>query len=327
MNNDIFLIILLVTILIISGCKQVIEEEAEPIKIGMNVWPGYAHAIIAAERGFFKEDGLNVDINVVKEYSDNVQLFEDENLDGIFEVYTDAITQAAKGIPLKVVYVSDFSSGGDVVISKPEIRTVADLKGKIISVEEFNGFSHIFVLELLRKSGLQESDVTLVELLAHEVANALESGTIDAGHTWEPTQSEAIAKGNRLLATSADTPGIITDVLVFRKEFVEKRPNDVKKIVKNLFKALEFLDTDENAAFAIMAEGTGVTPGSLKEGILGVKHLNLQENKQAFTQSEGTTSLYTSGKFISDFFVENGVISKPVNVGDILAPEIVNNLE
>jgi len=324
-KNILLFIPLVIGILVLSGCAQVAEEK-EPITLVLNVWPGFSHAIIAKERGFFEEEGLDVNLIILKDYSESINLFFEGKNDAIFEVYTDTIKQAADGLPLKVVYVADYSNGGDVIVSKPEIKTVADLKGKRVGIDGFNGFSHLFVNELLRRNGLQESDVKLLEVSGMDVADALESDKIDAGHTWEPVKTEAIANGNRLLASSEDTPGIITDVLVFRKEFVEKRPEDVKKIVKSLFKALEYMETDENAAFAIMSEGTGTTPGSLKEGLSGIKLVDFEGNKIAFSKSEETTSLYKSGEVISAFFVEKNIIEKPIDLETLIAPGFIEDL-
>ena len=117
-----------------SGITQ--ETPQKEINIIMNVWAGYIHATIADERGFFKDSGVPVNLKIVKEYPDMITLFLDGKYDGFFGVYSDVILINYQGIPLKVVYVTDYSSGADVIISQPQIRTVADLKGKTISIEE-----------------------------------------------------------------------------------------------------------------------------------------------------------------------------------------------
>ena len=301
--------------------------QQEPIKITMHLWPGYYHSFIAQERGFFQDEGVNVELVINENIDDSLQYFKEGKADAAFGLQSDAMLLAAQGIDLQIVYVADFSNGGDVIVSKLDIKTIADLKGKTIGVDKLNGFNHIFLVELLRLSELKESDVTIVPIIASEVPDALDDGRIDAGQTWEPYESEAVAKGYRLLATSADAPGIITDVLMFDKEFVEQRPEDVKKILKSLFRALEFRDEDLTTSYAIMSEATGVSPGSLKRTIQGNIFPNLEENKEAFTRSEQPTSLYKSGEFISNFFVEKGVIDNPINLEDILATEIIKDLE
>ena len=111
-----------------------------------------------------------------------------------------------------------------------------------------------------------------------------------------------------------------TDVIVRRKE-------DVRAVVKALFKALEFRTTNESLSYAIMSEATGVHPGALRDVIQGGNIFpNLEENKQAFINSDRPTSLYKSGRFISDFFIRHEVIDNPINLEEIHAPGIANEL-
>ena len=298
-----------------------------PIRITMHLWPGYAHIYIAQEKGFFKEEGIEVELNLIEGVDDNIKHFREGTADAAFGLQSEAMLLAAQGVPTRIVYIVDFSNGGDVIISKLNIRTVSALKGKRVSVDKLNGFNHIFLVELLRLNGLSETDVTVVPLLASKVPEALDEGRIDAGQTWEPYQSQAIAKGYRLLASTRDAPGIVTDVLMFRSEFVEKRPEDIRKIVKCLFRALRFRARNENEAYAIMSKAYNIPPGSLKRTIQGNIFPDLDANIRAFEKTEEPTSLYWSGRIISDFFLKKGVIEKPVDLGNLHAPEIVRGLK
>ena len=76
-----------------------------------------------------------------------------------------------------------------------------------------------------------------------------------------------------------------------------------------------------------MSEATGVPPGALRDTIqAGNIFPDLEENKQAFVRSEQPTSLFKSGKFISDFFLNHKVIDNPIDLGAVNAPESVNGL-
>jgi NitT/TauT family transport system substrate-binding protein len=56
-----FIIGLSVCILALTGCESK-PAQKEPIKISINVWPGYAHAYIAQEKGFFKKNNVEVEL-------------------------------------------------------------------------------------------------------------------------------------------------------------------------------------------------------------------------------------------------------------------------
>ena len=293
----------------------------------MNLWPGFVHTYIAEEKGFFKEEGVEVELTLIEGIDDNLKHFQEGKADLAFGPQSDAMLLAARGVPLKIVNVVDFSNGGDVIISRLDIKTVSGLKGKKVSVDKLNSFNHIFLVELLRLNGLAESDVTIVPLSASKVPEALDKGTIDAGQTWEPYQSQAMAKGHRLLASTRDAPGIVTDVLMVRSDVLEKRTEDVRKIVKCLLRALQFRATDETEAYAIMSQAYNIPAGSLKRTIQGNIFPDLDANIRAFENSGEPTSLFRTGKIISDFFLKKGVISQDIDLDKIHAPEIVKGLK
>ena len=314
------------SIFVSSDIYQPISQD-NSVKITMHKWPGYFHSFIAEEKRFFAEEGVNVELQLIENIDDNLQVFKDGKADAAFGLQSDAMLLAAEGVELKIVYITDFSNGGDVIVSKLDIKTIADLKGKTISVDKLNGFNHIFLVELLRINGLSESDVTVVPLIASEVPEALKDGRIDAGQTWEPYESQAIDDGYRKLASSAEVPGIITDVLMFHSKFVEERPDDVKKIIRAMDRALKYRNVDYIGSYGIMTAATGIPPSDLKRSIGGNIFPDLEENKESFTESEKLTSLYSSGRIISDFFLEKGVIEEPINLKDLLATEIIMELE
>lgn len=169
MKKTCFVIRFFLILLIVAACS---EKSSEPIKISMHLWPGYAHSFIAQERGFFEAEGVNVELKLVEGIQDNLELFINRKVDAAFGLQSDAMRLAAIGLHLKVVYLPDFSSGGDVIVSQQAIKTVADLKGKKIGVEGLNNFNHIFVVNLLKNNGLTESDVIIVPVPAPEVINA-----------------------------------------------------------------------------------------------------------------------------------------------------------
>lgn len=326
MKKEFLFVLLLVSILVIAGCTQVVEEK-EPIKLTMHLWPGYVHSYIAQEKGFFEEEGVEVELIINEGIQDNINFFLNQRADLAFGLQSDAMKLAGNGFDLKIVYVADFSNGGDVIISQTNINSIEDLKGKKISVDSLNSFNHIFVLELLRLNGMTEDDVEIVPVLASDVPEVLESGQIDAGQTWEPYQGQAIEKGFRLLASTADAPGIVTDVLMARTDVVEERPDEVRAIVKALLRALVFRETNQVEAYAIMSEAFNIPAGNLKGTIEGNIFPDLEGNKKSFTESDDPESLYKSGQFISDFFVRKGLLKDPINLDELLAPEIVNGIE
>jgi NitT/TauT family transport system substrate-binding protein len=325
MKKVIFLLLLAVAIFTVAGCSKR-PEAKPPIKIALNVWPGDAHAFIAQVKGFFKKKGVEVQLILHKEYIESQQSYINGVVDGIFEVYADTLFHNAEGILTKVVYVSAFPDTSDVIIGKPEFNSLADLKGKKLGIEGINTFSHIFVLKALEKEGLKESDVQFEIVPAQDVLNALEKGTIDAGHTWDPTKDRALQKGYKIFSKMGDIPGIVTEVLAFNAKIVKERPEDIQAIVKSILEARVFLYAHQEEAIKIMAKNEDMSEAEMQEGVSGVHHPDLKENLMAMQRSTDTTSLYGSGAIICEFYLNRGQFSCLPDLDKIIEPRFVEEL-
>ena len=123
------------------------EESKTPIKIAINEWPGYAHAFLAQEKGFFEKNGVVVELVFDRDYTASQQRYIDGEVDGVFEVLPDTMFRNTQGLPSKVVYLMDYSETGDVIVAS--VNSIEELKGLTIGVEGINTFSHIFVLKTI----------------------------------------------------------------------------------------------------------------------------------------------------------------------------------
>ncbi|MFK5969413.1 MAG: ABC transporter substrate-binding protein, partial [Candidatus Marithrix sp.] len=303
-----FSILVIIVLLSFLFFQHQSTPETQPLKIGINVWPGYAHAFIAQEKGFFNKHGVAVELILKPEISEINQLYNKNELDGLFNVFTDIIMLNANGIPTRVVYISDYSDTGDVIIGRSEFNSIQDLKGKTVSFEGVGTFSQMLVASLLQKANIQEGEFKTVNLPAHDVLNALELGTIDAGHTWEPTTSQLIAKGYKVLAKAGDIPGIIADILAFHADVIKNRPQEVQAVVKAMLEAEKFIISNLDEALDIMAKKENMSKAEMQAGIEGVHFLNQTENRDAMQSEQG--SLFKSGKKAADFYLKNGQLFK-----------------
>jgi len=325
MRSVITFITILTALCIASGCSKV--EEKRPIKISINVWPGYAHAFIAQKKGFFKNNNVDVELVLKEDISEAKELFERGEVDGLFNVFTDIIMINSQGIWTKVVYIADYSDTGDVIIGGPQFNSLADLKGKRVSFEGINSFSHMFVLRALDEVGIREYDVQFENIHAMDVLSALEERRIDAGHTWEPITTQALERGYKILAKAGDIPGIIIDVLAFREKVIRERPDEIQAIVKSVLEARDFIYSNRKEALEIMSESEGIPMKELEEGVRGVHFPDLEETTQAMKKSEQAASLHNSGEIILDFFVKRGQLSERLDLGKIIEPRFLINVQ
>lgn len=318
--------LLCITCLLVLSCSKKAESN-RPIKIALNTWSGYAHAYIARENGYFTKNGVQVELVFEKDYQASRKHYANGEVDGIFEVFSDAIMDFSEGIPSCVVYVADYSIHSDVILGKAELKDLSDLKGKKIGIDSLNTFSNIFVIQALENAGIKEQDVYIEVVPAQDVSSALDKGIIDAGHTWGPAKSEAIKRGYKVLADAQYMKGIIVDVLVFNDSVINKRPKEIKAVIKSLFEARDFLQNNRQEALQIISESEGINSLDAEEDLQGIIQPDVKENIMMMQKSDQTPSLFASGMIIINFYMNRGQLSEAPVLDKLIMPKFVEELE
>jgi len=200
------------------------------------------------------------------------------------------------------------------------LNHLSELRGKTLSFEGFNTFSHLFVVMMLEQAGIHEGEFKAVNLESTQVLTALKSGEIDAGHIYEPYSSRAIAQGFKILAKAGDIPNIITDVLILQAEVVKNHPQAVQGVVNALVEARNWLETHPKEAFTLMARAAGTSIAEMETGFKTLHALNLTDNLEAFKPG-GT--LFTIGQRSIDFYEQKGQLRQKVSLKEIINDQFV----
>ncbi len=303
--------------------------QAEPLKIGYSDWPGWVAWEVAIQKGWFKEAGVDVDFEWF-EYVPSMEAFGAGKLDAVCMTNGDALVTGATGAPSKTVIINDYSNGNDMIVAKPGIETVKDLKGKKIGVEI--GFvDHLLILKALEANGLKESDVELVNIPTGETPKAFASGDVDAIGAWQPSSGQALkaVPGSKAIYTSKDVPGLIYDVLAVSPSSLSARADDWKKVAQVWYKVVDYFydpKTREDA-IKLMAARVSLSPEEYKSFVNGTKILTLAEAKKAFKPGKGLDSVYGSDVIVDEFNVANKVYEKPVPTTDYIDSAITDSLK
>ncbi len=295
---------------------SVSAQAAEPLKIGYSDWPGWVAWEVGIEKGWFKEEGVDVKFEWF-DYVASMDAFAAGKLDAVAMTNGDALVTGATGARSVMFLINDYSNGNDMVIGAPGIKSVKDLKGKKIGVEI--GFvSHLLLLNALKDNGLTESDVDLVNVPTNETPQVLASGQVDAIVAWQPNSGQALklVPGSKAIYTSADKPGLIYDVLAASPQSWATRRDDYKKLMKVWYRIVAYLKdpATHDDAVKIMASRVGIAPKEYESFINGTKILTLEEAKKYMVKGDGFKSIYGSSKVSDKFNVSNKVYKKPQNI-------------
>jgi len=221
-------------------------------------WFGHVPLMVAIDRGYFKEVGLDVELKPIVKSSDRMLALTQGGIQWTNTGVLSVIVEMAKGNDSFYWFANvDDSPGAEGLVAQPGINSIKDLKGKKIAVT-LNSGAEITLYYLLKEAGLALSDVRVVPMPPNEMVAAFTNKNIDAYCVWEPAFSDGqkAVPGSKVLATDKDTPiyrkfktASAPDVVVIRKDLVDKYPDTAKKLVAAYFKGVKLTkDNPQEAA-------------------------------------------------------------------------------
>jgi len=283
---------------------------AAPLKVAFSDWPGWTALEIAAQKGWFKEAGVEVEL-LWFEYGPSMEAFTAGKCDAVTVTNGDALVTGANGAKNVMILMTDYSNGNDMIVGKPGIASLKDLKGKKIGIE-IGLVEHLLLLNGLKKIGLTDKDVELVPTPTNQTPQVLASGQVDAIGAWQPNSGAALkaVPGSKALYTSASEPGLIYDAVVVSPQSLATRRADWVKFVSVWDKVVKYLNDPKTRedGIKIIAARAGVDPKEYAVFMPGTQFLTLAEGGKVLSaKSEGFDSLVGSSKIANEFNVTNAV--------------------
>lgn len=329
--------ILVAALLIAMACGRQAEQTTTTeaaalpkVKVAINTWPGLGPYYVAHEKGFDREEGVDLEVVMTEDtVARNTSLIAGE-VDLVGITLDNIVIAESKGVSMSVVGESDFSNGGDGILARKEITSVAGLKGKKVACPE--GLpSEFFLLYLLEKTGLGPKDITLVPADDGGQAGTLfASGKVDAAVTWDPWISQAEAKTNgagHVIITTRDTPGLILGIVAANKTTLPDRADRITRTQRAWFKAVQYCREHPAEANAIMASKYNVPVADFGPMLAGAKLADLPETNKTFGTRSNPGPIVQLAKDASRIWLMAGAIKKPVDPADVIDWTIMEKLD
>ncbi len=294
---------------------------ADTVKIAHSTWVGYGPLYIAQDKGFFKKNGVDVDLIVMEDPKERFPTLMADKIEMIASTVDTALLYLKKPNDFQYVVAIDDSNGGDGIVAVKDIATIADLKGRKVAVNE-GSVSEFYLNVLLAKAGLKESDLNTVNMTAGDAGGAFVAKRVDAAVTWEPwlTKGKATDFGH-LLVDSSTTPGLITDVIIVKTSWANAHKKDVEGIVKSWNEAVAYYRSNPEDAIPIMAKGVGgwlKDPKEFKATLPGIKFYGADDNKAFFGTEAKPGPLATTVKDAIDVWSSHGKLQVKVTPADLI---------
>jgi sulfonate transport system substrate-binding protein len=150
------------------------------------------------------------------------------------------------------------------------IRSIADLKGKVVGVNAYGSGIHTSFVIWLRRQGIDPRDVRVVEVGFPPMEDAIRSSRIDAGFLVQPFAHEAEKTGKlRTLFRDSDLQNDkVTLFEACRKEFVDQNPDVAKQYVRDITAGMVMALQDKPEAYRVTARVTKVPVASIQTYLL-----------------------------------------------------------
>lgn len=284
---------------------------ASTVKLGTVIWIGYGPFYIADQLDLYKKSGVKVAMQMFNDPALIPPAVTGGSVDAGLITYDQVISSVAKGATMRVVSPVDYSNGGDAIVATKDITSIKQFKGQKIAFNPLSP-SDFLLSYALQSNGMSEKDVKPVNMTPEGVPAAMASGGVKVGVTYEPSSSEIVAmdggKKFHIVFSSKDAPGLITDVLVAKQEYIAKNPAVVKALIQGYVDGLEYMKTNPAEAAKIIGKVMGISDKEVMEQLSGVYNMKLEEFPKVFGKSADTTSLFGSGAVISKILKAKGEI-------------------
>ncbi len=256
---------------LLAGCSK----PESLVRVAGIAWVGYEPLFLARELGYYNDAQLR--LVELPSSTANLMALASGEVEAATLTLDELLIAREGKLDLQVILVLDDSAGADVIMVRPSIQTLAQLRGQRIGVEE-TAVGALMLAKLLATAQLQPSDVIKVPATSDRHVAAYEAGEIDAVVCFEPYATQLAKRGAQRLLDSSQFPGLIVDMLVARNDALADSPNQFRQLTAGYFRALDYLAQSPTQAAALMAPRMAISPDEVLQALKGVRLMNLTAN-------------------------------------------------
>ncbi len=267
--------------------------------LGINTWSGFA-PIVKLNGGLlpnensilFKKYGIKLLIKINDVFDDSRNNFKTDNYNLVY-CTTDVLPiemGAGSGMVeagTKQFLQVDWSRGGDAIVVRKGINTVADLKGKTVSVA-IGTASHSLLIKVLESNGLSMNDVNIKKVAdGIESAKLYKAGAVDAAVVWSPDDGDCVKAiaGTKVLINTKVATHIIADGILVKESFLNSNHDFLVKFATAWLEENALInssDAELQDAAQAFATAFNVDKDFAVNGLHNVRLTTLGDNKDFF---------------------------------------------
>ena len=246
MKRILFILTILLTLLAAAGCGQspaAPQAEKDGVKTIRIAYLPITHALplFAAKELETAESPVKIELIKYGSWPELMDALNTGKVDGASVLAELAVKAKEQGIDVKAAALGH--RDGNAIIVSNDIETPADLKGKVFAIPHKQSSHKLLLDQLLKRNGLTETDLTVVEMSPPEMPAALAAKQIAGYCVAEPFGAKSVVLGNghELLPAQELWPDSICCLLVFNGKFLAANHELARQFVQQYKQAGSYL--------------------------------------------------------------------------------------
>lgn len=304
-----------VTQLALNGCFKPISN----IRVAAHVWPGYEILFVADHLELI--DHSLVDLVETHSASVSMRLLGSGTVECACLTMDEVFTCNDRGFDLAVISIIDFSSGADVVMAAPGIKSFRDVRGKTVGVES-TATGAVMLNNFLKKANLLPSDIDIRLYTIDQHEAAFHSGEVDLLVTYDPVKSRLEDAGMINIYDSSLNPNQIMDVLAVTRSALTSHKAQLEHLLQVYFKALNSFFENPQAVLPLLINRMQLPEEDIDKVYQGISMPGLAENKQLIGGREPL--LIANMEVLANTMLTSGLLRRMPDIERILAPQFLN---
>lgn len=286
------------------------KQETSKLTLGVMGSIDSIPMVIAQEKGYFEELGLDVDLQIFKAAKDRDAALQAGELDGVLADEVAISIYQNSGIDMKI---TGTTSGYFTLVAGKDsgIESTKDLVGKKVGMSERTMMDYL-VDYIEAENGLDDSDMGKVAIPVMPARlEALNNNQIDAAILPAPFSDSAIANGGKELV-KIENKDIMLSTTAFSQNTLDENKNAVQKFYDALDKAIEYMNKTDISEY----EDTVISTVGYPEEMRG--KISLPEFQTHYLPSEERVQA------VFDWSFQQGIIEKELKASDIISEAGIN---
>lgn len=297
-----------VALLCLAACAR-----QTPLVVVAHPWVGYETLYLARDLKWLPE---TIELKESQGVADSLAALKSGAAGAACMTLDEMLRARSEGIPLSAALVFDVSAGADMVLARPEIKTLGDLANKRIAYDR-SALGALVFERLLEAARLPASAVIQVDLPSDQQMEAWRQNKVDAVITYEPLSNAFLHAGAHSIFDSRQMPDTIIDVLAVRRDRPELLPQ-VRTLVASHFRALEHMRTGEQDSLYRIAARQGIDPAEARRMLSGIAVPSVAANRIYLWGADSRLRL--AAEKLSAAMVRRGIIKHDDGLNDLILP-------